>query len=79
MIKKRNKNQPPPPPPPPPGWGKTPNLNEIVFIGCSKFFFFLFDWLWSSNEEFLYEENVEFLGEFCQNFPKTNVFVLTIT
>ena len=52
------------------GLGKTPFLNKSFFIGCSKFFW-LFDWLWSSNEEFLYKGNVGFLGGMLSIFSKT--------
>ena len=52
------------------GLGKTPNLNKSVFIGFSK----LFDSLWSSNEEFLYKENVGFLGEMLSKFSQNPCF-----
>ena len=52
------------------GLGKNPNLNKSVFIGCSK----LFDWLWSSNEEFLYKGNVGFLGEMLSKFSQNPYF-----
>ena len=54
--------------------GKTPNLNKSVFIGCSKLFFWLFDWLWSSNEKFFYKGNVGFLRGDVKNFPKLMFF-----
>ena len=50
--------------------GENPNLNKNVFIGCSK----LFDWLWSSNKEFLYKENVGFLGEMLSKFFQNPCF-----
>ena len=56
------------------GLGKTPNLNKSVFIGCSKLFFWLFDWLWSSNEKFLYKGNVGFLGEILSKIFQNSFF-----
>ena len=35
--------------------------------------------VWISVEEFLYKENVGFLGEMLSKFSKTHVFVLAIT
>ena len=36
----------------------------LVALSC----FWLFDWLWFSNEEFLYKGNVGFLGEMLSKF-----------
>ena len=52
------------------GLGKKQNLNKSVFIGYSK----LFDWLWSSNEEFLYKGNVGFLREMVSKFFQNSCF-----
>ena len=52
------------------GLGKIPNLNKSVFIGCSK----LFDWLWSSNEEFLYSKCWIFRGDAVKIFSKPMFF-----
>ena len=55
------------------GLGKTPNLNKsvlLVALSCC----WLFDWLWSSNEEFLYQGNVGFLGEKLSKFSQNSCF-----
>ena len=35
--------------------------------------------VWIGVKEFLFKENVEFLGEMLSKFSKTHVFVLAIT
>ena len=42
----------------------------LVALSC----FWLFDWLWSSNKEFLYKGNVGFLGEMLSKFSQNSCF-----
>ena len=45
---------------------------SLVALSC----FLLFDWLWSSNEKFLYKGNVGFLGEMLSKFFQNPYFCL---
>ena len=45
-----------------------------MFLLVALSYFWLFDWLWSSNEEFLYKENVGFLVEMLSKFSQNLYF-----